>query len=77
MAAYVLKGTLYNKMNDDPMVLKKAGESWYEAPGCHHKISDNASLTESATLLATFVLDTDVFEKEGHSVLVQIDKEYR
>jgi hypothetical protein len=35
--------------------------SWFEAPGCHHRISDNASKTEAATLIATMVTDTEVF----------------
>ncbi|MCJ1250665.1 hypothetical protein MMC30_007893 [Trapelia coarctata] len=77
VTAHVLEGSVYNKMNDDPMKLIKAGESWYEAPGCHHKISDNASPSEPATLLVTFVLDTETIEKEGYSVLIQIDEEYR
>lgn len=76
-SAYVSSGTLLNKMNDDPMKVIKAGETWYEAPGCHHRISDNASKTEPATLFATLVLDTDVLERDGMAALIQIDEEYR
>ena len=76
-SAYVISGTLLNKMNDDPMKVKKAGESWYEAPGCHHRISDNASKTEPATLFANLVLDTDVLERDGMDAIIQIDEEYR
>lgn len=65
------------RMNNDPMKVIKAGETWYEAPGCHHRISDNASKTEPATLFATLVLDTDVLERDGMGALIQIDEEYR
>jgi len=40
----------------------KAGESWTEVPGDHHKVSANASSTKPARLLAIFVVDTT--EKE-------------
>ncbi|RFU27199.1 hypothetical protein B7463_g9152, partial [Scytalidium lignicola] len=76
VAVYVIEGELLNAMNDgEPTVFKK-GESWYEAPGCHHRISDNNSKAEPATLLATFVIKTEILEKEGMEVLVQIDPEY-
>jgi quercetin dioxygenase-like cupin family protein len=35
----------------------RAGESFSEAPGDRHAVSSNASTTESARLLAVFVLD--------------------
>ena len=60
VAVHVMSGTVLNKMNDEPMTVKKAGESFFEAPGCRHRISDNASLTEEASLLATMVLETDI-----------------
>ncbi|KAI2848248.1 hypothetical protein CBS63078_405 [Aspergillus niger] len=59
VSAYVVSGTLLNKMNEDPMKAIPAGGSWYEAPGCHHRISDNASSTEPATLMAVMVLDSE------------------
>lgn len=64
-------------MNDGPTTVVKAGDAWYEAPGCHHRVSDNASKTEKLVLIATFVIDTEVLEKEGPAALVQIDEEYR
>jgi len=36
----------------------KAGESWTEMPGDHHKVSANASSTKPARLLAIFIVDT-------------------
>jgi quercetin dioxygenase-like cupin family protein len=77
IAAYVLEGTLLNKMNDGPIYVFKAGGSWYEAPGCHHQVSDNHSATEPAKLLATFVVDTQVLEERGMEALVEMDEEYK
>ncbi|EYE92027.1 cupin domain-containing protein [Aspergillus ruber CBS 135680] len=77
VSAYVISGTLLNKMNDDPMRVIETGGSWYEAPGCHHRISDNASKTEPATLFASMILDTEVYERDGMAALIQIDEEYR
>ncbi|RYP13040.1 hypothetical protein DL767_010913 [Monosporascus sp. MG133] len=77
VTGYVLEGTLLNKMNDEPTQVIAAGGSWYEAPGCHHKISDNYSATEPAKLLATFVINTEVVEEGGLAALVQVDEEYR
>ena len=68
-------------MNDEPMAVLQAGESFFEAPGCRHRISDNASKTEGASLLATLVLETEVAEKlvgeQGAFGLTLIDEEYR
>ncbi|EED18533.1 cupin domain protein [Talaromyces stipitatus ATCC 10500] len=77
VSAYVVDGTLLNKMNDDPMKVIQAGGSWYEAPGCHHRISDNASPTKPATLMAVLILDSEVYEREGMGALIQIDEKYR
>lgn len=77
----VLSGSVLNKMNDSPMTIKKAGDSFYEAPGCRHRISSNASTTEEASIIANIILDTDILEgileKEGVAGLVIIDEEYR
>lgn len=68
-------------MNDDPMTIKKAGDSFYEAPGCRHRISDNASQTDEASIIATLILETEamdaLIEKAGAAGLVVIDEEYR
>jgi quercetin dioxygenase-like cupin family protein len=77
VSAHVLRGTLFNKMNDEPMKVMEKGDAWHEAPGCHHKIGANASKTEPAAFFVTFVLDTEALEREGPSVLVQIDEEYK
>ncbi len=41
------------------MQVFRAGESWSERPGAHHTISENASTTEPAKLLAISVVDTN------------------
>ncbi|KAJ9491631.1 hypothetical protein VN97_g1629 [Penicillium thymicola] len=77
VSAYVLKGTVLNKMNEDPMKMTEEGGTWFEAPGCHHRISDNASKTEPATVMATMITDTEPFERHGMAALIEIDEEYR
>ncbi|MCX5544781.1 cupin domain-containing protein [Paraburkholderia sp. CNPSo 3076] len=57
--AYVIEGAVESKVNDDPTRIYRAGESWSEPPGAIHSISRNASKSQSAKLLAVFVLDTD------------------
>jgi quercetin dioxygenase-like cupin family protein len=81
VAVHVLTGTVLNKMNNEPMTVLKAGESFFEAPGCRHRISDNASKTEEASLLATMFMETahleEVLAKDGVFGLTVIDEEYR
>ena len=57
--AYVISGAIESKVNDGETRIYRAGESWSEPPGALHSISRNASKTESAKLLAVFVLDTN------------------
>lgn len=60
--ATVLEGAIRSSVNDGPVVTYRAGESFSEMPGDRHSVSENASRTEPAKLLAVFVVDTD--EKE-------------
>jgi quercetin dioxygenase-like cupin family protein len=60
--ATVLEGAIRSQVNDGPVITYRAGESWSENPGDRHRVSANASDTESARLLAVFVVDTS--EKE-------------
>jgi quercetin dioxygenase-like cupin family protein len=55
--AYVLSGAIRSQVDDEPVKIYHAGENWFEQPGAHHKISENASATEPARLLAVFVVD--------------------
>lgn len=57
--ARVLSGAIRSQVNDEPAKVYQAGESWYELPGSHHRVSENASDRETASLLAIFVVDTD------------------
>ena len=56
--ATVLEGAIRSSVNDGPIVTYRAGESFSEMPGDRHGVSANASDTESARLLAVFVVDT-------------------
>jgi len=60
--ATVLEGAIRSAVNDGPVVTYRAGESFSENPGDRHGVSENASKTEPAKLLAVFVVNTD--EKE-------------
>ena len=56
--AYVLSGAIRSESSaTGPVKVYKAGESFFEPPGSTHRISENASATEPASLLAVFVAD--------------------
>jgi quercetin dioxygenase-like cupin family protein len=57
--AYVLSGAIRSQVGDEPAKIYHAGESFYELPGAHHRISENASEKTPASLLAVFVVGTD------------------
>jgi len=59
ITGYVLSGAIRSKVDTGPDHVFKAGESWTEEPGAHHGMSENASATEPASLLAIFVVDSD------------------
>jgi len=56
--AHVLSGAIRSQVGDEPAKVYHAGEGFYEMPGSHHRISENASEKESASLLAVFVVDS-------------------
>jgi quercetin dioxygenase-like cupin family protein len=60
--ATVLEGAIRSSVNNGPVVTYHTGQSFSEMPGDLHSVSENASKTEPAKLLAVFVVDTD--EKE-------------
>ncbi len=60
--ATVLEGAIRTSVNDGPVVTYRTGESFSEMPGDRHAVSENASKTAPAKLLAVFVVDTN--EKE-------------
>jgi quercetin dioxygenase-like cupin family protein len=57
--AHVLEGAIRSQVDAGPIKVYHAGEGWSESPGAHHRISENASATEPARLLAIFVVDAD------------------
>ncbi len=58
VTAYVLSGEIRSQVDDGEVKVYKAGESWSETPGARHTVSENASKTKPAKLLAIFVVDT-------------------
>jgi quercetin dioxygenase-like cupin family protein len=56
--AYVISGLIRSQVEGEAMRVYRAGETWKETPGAHHLVSENASATEPAELLAVFLVDT-------------------
>jgi quercetin dioxygenase-like cupin family protein len=55
---YVLFGIVRSENSaTGPAKIYTAGESFFEPPGSEHLVSENASATEPASLLAVFVAD--------------------
>ncbi len=55
--AYVVSGAIRSQVDNEPAKIYRAGEGFFEMPGAHHRISENASDSEPARLLAVFVVD--------------------
>ena len=56
--AHVLSGAVRSQVDDEPAKVYRVGEGFYELPGSHHRISENASDSDPASLLAVFVVDS-------------------
>jgi quercetin dioxygenase-like cupin family protein len=56
--AHVLSGSIRSQIGNESPNVYQTGEGFYETPGSHHRISENASNTEPASLLAIFVVDS-------------------
>ena len=56
--AHVLSGAIRSQVGDEPAKVYRVGEGFYEVPGSHHRVSENASDREPASLLAVFVVDS-------------------
>ena len=61
---YVIDGSVRMAVEGAEAQVLRAGDSFHEAPGALHTVSENASDTEPASLLAVFVLP------EGHEATV-------
>src|SRR5215470_11707474 len=56
--AQVLSGAIRSQVDNEPAKVCHVGEGFYEVPGAHHRISENASDRDPASLLAVFVVDS-------------------
>jgi quercetin dioxygenase-like cupin family protein len=56
--AYVLSGTIRSQVEGEPAKVYKVGEGFYEEPGSHHTVSENASDKDPASMLAILVVDS-------------------
>ncbi len=59
VSAFVLKGALRSQLEGSPAGTYTRGQTWFEPPGAVHLFAENASTTEPAELLATFIADDD------------------
>jgi quercetin dioxygenase-like cupin family protein len=57
--AHVLSGAIRSQVDDQPAKVYQVGEGFYEVPGSHHRISENASDKDPASLLAVFIVDSN------------------
>ena len=57
--AHVLSGAIRSQVGDEPAKVYQVGQGFYEVPGSHHRISENASDRDPASLLAVFVVDSN------------------
>ena len=55
--AYVLSGEIRSQVDGGPVRVYRAGEAWFESPGAHQRVSENASDTKPARLLAVLIVD--------------------
>jgi quercetin dioxygenase-like cupin family protein len=65
--AYILTGSIRSQIKGGESKVYHAGEVFFEPPGSEHLVSENASNTEPASLLAIFVApegaELTVFDK--------------
>lgn len=58
VVGYVLSGAIRSQIDNGEERVYRVGEHWIEKPGVRHTVSENASETEPAKLLAIFVAET-------------------
>ncbi|KAL8923363.1 MAG: hypothetical protein Q9208_004633 [Pyrenodesmia sp. 3 TL-2023] len=73
--ALMLRGASRDQMNDGEAVVRGEGETFYEAPGCHHVKGENACEGKETQFYAVFIVDDEYFEKEGYQGLLVLDAE--
>lgn len=52
---YVIEGEYAHAIDDQPVRIYKAGETFYEPSGCIHRVAENASATMRTRLLAVIL----------------------
>ena len=57
VTAYVTAGSIRSQLAGGPLETFAPGQSFFEPPGAFHIVSENASMTEPAELIAIFVAD--------------------
>jgi quercetin dioxygenase-like cupin family protein len=57
--AHVLSGTIRSQVEGESSRTFGPGDGFYEDPGSHHVVSENASATETASMLAIFIVDPE------------------
>ncbi|KAJ4286912.1 hypothetical protein N0V88_007857 [Collariella sp. IMI 366227] len=72
--AYVLEGKFLSGMNGNEPKVYEAGEKFVERPGCHHTVSDNASMEEGMKAVVVLVVDTRVVKEGGYAALMEVDE---
>jgi quercetin dioxygenase-like cupin family protein len=67
--AYILTGKIRSQSSaTGPVRIYRAGETFFEPPGSNHLISENASASEPASLLAIFIAkDGAVLTEPGNA----------
>ncbi|KAL8743431.1 MAG: hypothetical protein Q9190_004216 [Brigantiaea leucoxantha] len=75
VTALMIRGASLNQMNTEKPKVYHEGETWYEAPGCHHVRSENVceDPNESASFYAMLIVDDKVIEENGYEGLVVLD----
>ena len=57
VVGYILEGELRTQVEDGPVTVYKAGDTFYEPPNGVHQVSANASTTAPVRFLAQFLCD--------------------
>jgi quercetin dioxygenase-like cupin family protein len=64
VTGYVLSGSIRSQVDSGKPQVYRTGESWTEPPGAQHRVSENASTAEPASLLAIYVVDSNTKDSE-------------
>ena len=55
----MVSGTVRSQMAGGPAVDYQAGQTWFEPPRALHLLAENPDPVKSASLIATFIADSD------------------